>query len=141
MFTVHDNDPHRTKAPKHSPVKSLRYRCLHSEESAVATLKCLQTDDSLKTSLTSSSRRTRRRSSGGRAARPNATGRAIAGNTRQQNLQSAEPTPKLRFQPAGHRTFSGCSDQRVHQLVFEDPGQFLQVFEGCSCTFSCTTDT
>lgn len=70
-----------------SPVKSLRYRCLQSVESAVETLKCLQTADSLTTDRKSSSRRTRRRSSGGRAARPNATGRAIAGNT--ENRDSA----------------------------------------------------
>lgn len=158
-------------------MKSLRYMCLHRVESAVAMLKCLQTDDSLTTERTSSSLRTRRRSSGGRAARPNATGRAIAEKTRdnrlstgllQQNLQLAENNTKaepvftrFRLQTkscsvsslkdglmirtvsdcgftvvSGVCTFSGCSDQRVHQLVFEDTGQFPQVFEGCSCTFS-----
>jgi len=33
-------------------------------------------------------------------------------------------------------TFSGGGDQRVRQLVFEDPGHFLQIFEGRRCTFS-----
>lgn len=65
-----------------SPVKSLRNRCLHSVESAVAAWKCLQTADSLTTEPTSSSLRTLRRSYGGRAARPNATGRASAENKR-----------------------------------------------------------
>ncbi len=37
-------------------------------------------------------------------------------------------------------TFSGRSDQWIRQLVFEGSGQFAQIFESCSCTFSWTTE-
>ena len=180
-----------------SPVKSRRNRCLHSVESAVATLKCLQTDDSLTTEVTSSSLRTLRRSSGGRAARPNATGRAMAGDRRQRhhsditmsslwhhylfvtivdhscNLVYSLVTSVLQPAAGGFMkrscikwcdlvrlklvacslnrdiissdvlrwvlTCSGCSDQRVRQLVFEDPGQLLQIFERCGSAVSWRT--
>lgn len=135
-----------------SPVKSRRYRCLHSEESAVAILKCLQTEDSLTTERTSSSRTTLRKSSGGRAARPNATGRDIAGDTQRQQVHQGQQTHrdnillvnvKLRtrvrpvciFCPSVF-TVSGGSDQRERQLVFEGPRQFLQIFKSRGCIFS-----
>lgn len=41
----------------------------------------------------------------------------------------------------GGFTLSGGSNQWVRQLVLEDPGQLLQVFEGFSCTSSWRTDT
>lgn len=121
-----------------SPGKSRRYRCLHSDESAVATRKWRQTADSRTTEVTSSRRRTLRSSSGGRAARPKATGRAMAGT--ETGVASyyrhtwSESHTRTR---GGHQdgvlvrlfTFSGGGDQRVRHLVFEDSGQFAQLPE------------